>query len=235
MPKRKFSRSKKRTSKKRSWKRKRTILPLTRRIRAVVGRMEETKFISNLFTQLPTSAAAAVNSLSTLQQGVTRALRLGNRISALSLGMNCTIEPLAAAILGTRVRVIVLVDKQPNGVAIDPLDLMQPGTASANAFYSMYNRNTVPARYRILKDKFFNLGQMVPGVVAAGVTTAVIQQPKYFKWRIPLKFTVKYNDGNAGTIADVVDNNLYVISYTSQGAAAAPGVFWQTTFTFKDA
>lgn len=212
-------------------------MTLARKVKRVVSRMEETKYIATEFSQVPSSAASSVNLMNGMGQGVTRATRLANRIRNSSLFLNVTVEPSAGAILGTRVRFMVVLDTQPNGVALAGLDLMQPGTLLANAFYAPYNPNTVPSRYRILLDKQIVMQQ---GVVAqftpgTGATTAIAQQPKFFRKRILLKQQTKYNEGVAGTIADINDNALWVVSFSSQAALFAPAIFIQSTFKFKDA
>lgn len=210
---------------------------LAAQIRSVALGMEETKYIATEFSQVPSSAASSVNLMNAMVQGVTRATRLANRIRTSSLFLNVTVEPSAGAILATRVRCMVVLDTQPNGVALAGLDLTQPGTLLANAFYAPYNPNTVPSRYRILMDKQILCEQ---GVVAqfnpaTGATQAIAQQPAYFRKRILLKFQTKYNEGNAGTIADINDNALWVVSFSSQAALVAPAIFIQSTFKFKDA
>lgn len=212
-------------------------MTMSSRIRSVVMRQQETKWINRQFTMAPDSAAGTSSLFNGLEKGVTRDLRIANVCTFTQLRLAFRIEPSGASQLATSVRLIVLVDKQPNGSVITGTNVMSD-TNLLNTFYADYNQNTVPARYRILWDKMFLLKQ---GVVAqfapvSGTTQAVAQQPIYRKKIINLKrLKTRYNDGDDGDVTDIIDNALYVIAFSSQAAAAEPTIFMEYVLKYKDA
>lgn len=233
MPKRRFTRKRfKRGTVKRKRARKVATLGSVRRL---ISASTESKWRSFDFTTPVDNVTASVDTVNIMAQGDSRTTRTGNRIENVGLRCALTIEPSGAAQQATRVRVMLVMDKQPNGVGIIGGDLFPTGTAAANRFYAPYNLNTVPRRYKILWDKLFLLRQGVAGATAAGMLTQFAQQPIYMRKSFKLKSKTKYNDGNAGTIADVITPNISWVLISSQGAGQAPLVSIHYDFIFKDA
>lgn len=91
-------------------------------------------------------------------------------------------------------RLNVVLDKQPNGAATTYADIFDTG-AGVSGCIALRNPATVD-RYKVLKQIFITLDNNG-------------NQMKKFKCWIKLGQHTKYNNGNAGTIADISTNALY--------------------------
>jgi len=100
---------------------------------------------------------------------------------------------------------MVVVDRMCNGVALLASELfIDP--APGNWHYSSYNLNNVPTRYRILYDKAVVLRQAAGANIPVGI---------YRRFLIRFKgLRIQYNDGNAGTVADIQKNAVYILAFT---------------------
>lgn len=221
----------KRTFKKRKGRKVATVSTVKR----IIARSEETKWLHFDWTVTVDNATPAVNPINIMAQGDTRVLRTANRITNIGLRATLTIEPNGAAMQGTRIRLMLVKDKQCNGALITAGDLFPAGVAAVNRFYADYNKNTVPSRYQILWDKLFLLKQGVAGANAAGAIIQIAQQPIYMRKRFKLKGFTRYNEGNAGTIADVIAPGYFWVAVSSQAAAQMPLLSISYDFMFKDA
>lgn len=231
MFKRKRRTRRRRTVKRRKGRKTATISTVKR----LISRTEETKWLHFDWTQPVDNATAQINVINVMAQGDTRVLRTANRIMNVGLRATLTIEPGGAALQSTRVRLMLVKDKQPNGAGIAGADLFPAGVLAANRFYADYNRNTVPSRYQILWDKLFLLKQGVSGSTAAGAIVQVAQQAIYMRKRFKLKGFTKYNEGNAGTVADIISPAYQWVAFSSQAAAQMPLISISYDFLFKDA
>lgn len=216
-------------------KRKGNKLATVRAVKSLISRAEETKWLHFDYTQVVDNTVGFVNTVNAMAQGDTRVLRTGNRIENVGLRCTMTIEPNGGATQATRVRVMLVMDKQPNGAGITGGDLFPAGVAAANRFYADYNLNTIPRRYKVLWDRLFLLQNEIAGATAAGAIIQVGQQAKYLRKRFRFKSKTRYNEGNAGTVADIITPNISWVLFSSQAAAQAPLVSISYDFMFKDA
>lgn len=228
-------RKRRRTMKRTRKGRKARKLATVRTVKSMISRSEETKWLHFDYSQVVDNTVAFVNTVNAMPQGDTRITRTGNRIENVGLRATMTIEPSGAATQATRVRVMLIMDKQPNGAGITGGDLFPAGVAAANRFYADYNINTIPRRYKVLWDRLFLLQNEIAGATAAGAIVQVGQQAKYLRKRFRFKSKTRYSDGNAGTVADIITPNISWVLFSSQGAAQAPLVSISYDFLFKDA
>jgi len=103
-------------------------------------------------------------------------------------------------------RIMVVLDKQPNSAIFAIGDLLTATTPVAPYTFGSQQRFTV------LYDELYALSSTGPGCICYSGT-------------LPTNQHVTYNTGNAGTIADINSNSLYLVHFSDQ-AANVP------TFTF---
>lgn len=222
----------KRYTKKRKFGRKRRRT-FGKKVMRVVRRFEETKWISTSTGGTFGTGTPFIALLNGLNTGTIRSARNGNRINMISIALGLNIQSSVANVLSTRVRVMVVVDRQANATTIVPGDVFAAGVA-ANLFLELYDPNTVPTRYRVLKDKMLTLNPVMVGTTTAGATVAAASAVKYFRFKIGLKaLPVKYNDQNNGDIRDIIGNALYLLMFTDQ-ASTIPACAVQTELKWKD-
>lgn len=212
---------------------------VARVVRSVVSRATETKWNEVDFTTSVVNTVGSAFLINGMVQGDSRRTRTANRIELKYLRATFTVEPSAAAVLATRVRCMLVMDKQPNGAAFAGADLFPPNILATDRFFADYNMNTIPRRFKVMWDKLILLRQGVVGTAVLtpvlSTTTSIAQQPVYFRKRFKLKSKTRYNELNTGLIDDIITPSLYFIFFSSQGATQAPTVFCRAVLQFKDA
>ncbi len=103
-----------------------------------------------------------------------------------------------ATAVTTFTRVMVIRDKQPNGAIFAIGDLLVATTPVSP--YSDFNQ----ARFVVMYDEVFALSTAGPANASRVVAPS------------GCNFHVVYNSGNAGTVADINTNSLYLISFSDQ-------------------
>lgn len=144
-----------------------------------------------------------------LLNGTSRGSDIGNRngrkITVRSVQINLGLEANAGGTSQWH-RVMLVVDRQPNGVALDVAQVLQ--TVSPFAVRNLENRK----RFNILYDHTF---WILPGGINGS-----LRMIKYYK---KMFLDVTYNTNDAGTIGDISTNSLYLIVFGSQPAGATAG------------
>lgn len=116
------------------------------------------------------------------------------------------------------VRFMLVLDTQPNATVMSAADLFQNNTSGTNVV-SPININ-YGKRFKVLYDKRFSLN-------ATQIREKVW---KYFK---RLKFHTKFNTGNAGTIADITSNALYLV-FVNDNNVTTPDCQYYVRLRFID-
>lgn len=132
------------------------------------------------------------------------------------------------------VRLILYQDKQSNGVQAQGEDVMQSGAASL-AFYMFQNPNNW-GRFRVLKDKIWQLGNNTNVVEDAGVGNFYAAgNTIQFNWKHKfVKPLIVNYKSNGGSIADIVDNSFHLIGLATDIDPRQPAIFYKCRTTFKD-
>lgn len=186
----------------------------------VPGGVIEKKAIDTTITSTAVSTTAVITPINLCSQGTAVNNRVGSKILVRSINIRgAVLADLASALTASNnappqtVRMVVYVDKQPNGATITATDLLE--TASVFSPIALANRD----RFLILKDKYFNIGAV--NVPATANTAYYGGQPQQhvFKWFKKCRIPVTYGT-NAGTIADIKTNAIGVFLY----GGAASGV-----------
>jgi len=130
-----------------------------------------------------------------------------------------------------RVRILLVWDKQTNATQLNSEDVINnPSTntpvMSVNAFQ---NINHI-GRFQVLKDKIITLQNPA---ASNGDDQNGLLRP--FKMMINFKkpIQVRFDQGGAGTVADVIDNSFHVLANTDN-AELVPEIAYYSRVCFKD-
>lgn len=174
------------------------------------------------------SSAAQQYLINGLAQGTGVINRIGNKVNILALDIRWTMSANSAAstaITPSRVRVILVWNRQTNGSLLSLPNLLQDPNAVTN-INSAFNY-VARDRYKVLYDKVFDLGY--DGDVLESRELKHGKIIKYFKH----KPSVTYNAGGA-TISDIVKNSLELY-FISDVNLLGPTISWQGRLLFEDA
>jgi len=237
-----------RKRRRRTFKRRRTGKKRrTAAIAKVVRRIKpsEQKWTNVAVAPIATGATNATQVLlnwAAPAQGVTRITRLGNEIMVRSCEFRGTVIGQNADPPPAKVRFVMFIEKVPGTTPLTPAILNAgPGiqtsmfadsdTTGANSWISMMNPDSVPSRYRILRDFVIKFDIQSE--------TTVTANPKVVYWRKKIVFKngvkVKFNDfSNAGNPIQVDRNLFWIFVCCDQAGANAPNVEWDLLTRFTD-
>lgn len=185
---------------------------LQKQIKMCMLKLSERKHLTTLVSGGNTTAGAVL-SLPLMSQGTSSTTRLGNQIVITDLRWTGSVTATPAT-AGDIVRVIVLWDKQSDGAAPAVTDVLESASYAAP-----YNLDKVGSRFSIVFDGHVNL--MNSATTLTSDTRWIHGSKKFEK--------VVYYTGNAGTVADILRNNLCVI-FISQTANSSSNVNFQICF-----
>lgn len=145
----------------------------------------------------------AFGPLNALSQGAAASDRVGRKIQVRSIEMRGYLYGDSAAVVN-HVRLVVVQDKQANGAAPSWTDIYD-----SNLYYSLRNL-AKKQRFKILWDKTYTL---VGNSSAPQDTTS-----KHVQMYKKVNIQTDYNSGNAGTVADIDKNSIYVFAIALAGS-----------------
>lgn len=148
-----------------------------------------------------------------LSQGNSQITRVGNQIRADYLELRVELVTPAASPYGV-VRCIIGKDSQPNGAGVTVTDLLEAAT-----YQQPYNRNNVGMR-GMARQRFSILHDSVHDLMQTSAT--VTSRAKRLVKRLSLKNMIFYQS-NAGTISDLMRNNIFVLFLSANGTETATG------------
>lgn len=157
---------------------------------------------------------AQVLLINGLTQGTTANTRVGSRIELKSIAFRANYLSGISATGVTPFRIKIVYDKQSDGAAPSATDIMAGDSidghnnlANAGRFITLFDQTWQP-----------NTGYG-GGASGAGATQAQCLEG-FVKCSLP----VKYNSGNAGTVADIVAGAVYVLSWINGVAIGGAGL-----------
>lgn len=160
------------------------------------------------------AGTASLELLNGLTQGTDSTTRIGRKVCMRSIQgrWTFTLQNTAggvfpAGVVGGQVRLLIVYDKQSNGVAPVATDILQGGaTTQLVSPINLNNRE----RFVVLIDKFVTLDPN-------NMQSATI---KFYK-KMPRKAEdVIFNAGNAGTVGDIQTGSVYALWCTTVQATA---------------
>lgn len=165
----------------------------------------ERKYNDTTFTNT-VSTTENFQLLNGLTLGDTAVTREGQSIKCTSIYVRfyMTMSALSTA---TLIRIIIVMDKQPNAATMTSAQLLQNNGNVLSPLLIDYG-----SRFKIFLDKMFRLD-----------TNKLNLTFKYFK---KLRFHTKYNTGNAGTSADITKNAFYIMMVSDQSSNLPTIDYW---------
>jgi hypothetical protein len=165
----------------------------------------DTKAVTNAVSQV-CDTTGAITLLDGIAPGTAINQRLGIKVTLDRLEGVLEMGVTSATGTDQYQRWAVVLDKQPNGSAAAITDVYEnTSPAAAKNLANMH-------RFQILKEVLLPLNASAePG------------SKRTFKVSIPLNSNVIFNAGNAGTVADIVTNAVYLITTGSNVAGATAG------------
>lgn len=166
-------------------------------VKACCESVLEEKFIQTAVSHAVGSSGTggSLSLLNDCSQGTGVGNRTGSQITQKWLIIKGRVIQTAAGAATDLYRFMVVVDHECFGNAMTSAQVLD--TQSAISLPNFQSKK----RFRILADRTF---------VTMAPAATVVQDEKAFEMKIPLNFTTYYN-GNAGTIADIVKNSIYVV------------------------
>lgn len=148
--------------------------------------------------------------LSGLLPGNTASTRIGSRVAIQSIQLSLKLTPHATTASDSRV--LLVVDRQANGAQAAGTDYLV--SDSLTGLKNLASR----MRFRTLMDKKVAGLPLATNSNYGGGRPLVID--KFVKFSSPL--SVDYNAGTAGTVADIITNNvfLHLVGSTAAGSGA---------------
>lgn len=162
---------------------------------------------------LAVSQLTTVNGLTTGQlllngigSGSFNYQRIGDRVRLHSMDFQGNLSN--GTVVQRNVRIMVVLDKQPNASTIVPANFL-PATALYNSFYSL---DAIPSRYHVLYDKLYNMG------VQGGATDIIDQRNFRIRKRWKKGILVQYLQGfSTAGIGDISTNALWLLAIVDNG------------------
>lgn len=184
-------------------------------------------------------AAAVATPLSLFSPTVGAALnqRIGRKVKVMKIKihghMNCPAQSTGAtADDACKVRVLLVQDHQTNGAQMTGAQLLNDAGAASTTINSFQNPNNF-GRFRVLKDKMFQMGN--PSMAGAAATIEQAGMIYNFKFTVNFKepVIVNFNATNGGTVADIVDNSFHVIA-GGDNIELAPNINYYARICYKE-
>ncbi len=175
----------------------------------------ERKFhdVDLLATPVGSTISPTIFQLALVAAGTGEQQRIGRKsvFRMLMLRFMMNFDNPSADVGSQGVRVMLVVDKQTNGVAAGISDIIDiTGSQDFFAFNNLANKN----RFRILMDRLYAFNRTAyTGVSSLGFRTRIHD---FFatKMEIPIEFS-----GVTGAITEIRSNNLFMIIFNQNGAA----------------
>lgn len=176
-------------------------------------------------TTINIGAAAVATPLCLFAPTVGSALnqRIGRKVQVKKIKMRGHIYiPQQAgqnvADAATKIRMLLLVDKQTNATQYTAADVLQGGSVAAVTINGYQNPNGF-GRFMILKDKIITVGNL--NLAGSPSTSDVVQAglslPFKFTYNFKKPLLVNFNATNGGTVSDIIDNSIHFMIGTEVG------------------
>jgi hypothetical protein len=175
----------------------------------------EKKYMDTVYTtQAITGGASNIYLLNGNVQGTSQTTRVGNRATIKNIELNFNFTNTVAS----NIKCMLVIDKEPQATAFSISALLN---AIGGNYLPWSLRNSVNSQ-RFVTIKNIEL-VLNPNVSATAVLKKI---KKYIKCNLP----VQYNGGNAGTVADITANALYMVFLSD----ANPTVLWSSRLRYTD-
>lgn len=166
--------------------------------------------------------------------------RIGRKVKVMKVRVNGIINVPAqgsqgAADTSTMIRICLVLDTQTNAAQMTSAQLFndttQGGLATVN---SMQNPNNF-GRFRILKEKRFAMtnANLAGSPTAADLVQQGLMRPFKMSCKFKIPVQVNFNATNGGTVADIIDNSLHIVT-GANNITYAPTISYYTRVCYKE-
>ncbi len=160
------------------------------------------RFVNTELHYIDSTASTALSTtpsfflLNGCAPGDTATTRTGQSIKVDELDLRFALSVNATAVVD-HVRILVIIDKQPNATQFAIADLL-PVTNVVAPYTDGSQQRFIPVYDVTLPLSIYNTGAFFQRV------------------RLPNKFHTTYNTGTAGTVADIVSYSYYLVAFSDQ-------------------
>lgn len=207
-------------------------------------RTQSSLLIEKKYFERETVAAAVGNTLATakiitpvvgIQTGTGQNNRVGHRISITQLSYYGIVKmpernnQAYSVVNDDILRVMVVIDKQTNGVTLSVADLLDNTNTGTVGNVHSFRNLTSTTRFRILKDEFVHIDGNPPiHDTSAGATTSnyacpVRRLPMEYHYKFEKPLLIEYTS-TTGAIAEIKSNNIYIVFLSHNGVVEVGGV-----------
>lgn len=168
-----------------------------------------------------------------IDQGTAATERIGIKsyIWDLSIRGKITLVSKANLDADDEVRVLVVLDKQPNGL-VATLDQIIEFDNGINDHVLAFPKESNKGRFNILFDRYYPLNIKAAAGNGTANDSAQLTIPLSFRKRWATGLKTMYSQGEGGTNASIVDNNVLVYAYAKNGIYAK--LAWESRIHFTD-
>lgn len=208
---------------------------LNRKIKRIENRQElkhhDTAIDQEMYSDPDANSMILLNGLT---QGDTNITREGDRVTYTSIQFRGRVQAPAINLTSVTWRVIIFRDMQSNGAAPTAAQLLDSSVITT-LVYAPYNTDYTD-RFRVLMDKRSTMNSNVVLLTAADQTTQVIPHARKINFKWKLGFITNYGLGNAGTIADISKNSVYMLVISDRTGISNQGtnMFGGVRMYYKD-
>lgn len=193
-----------------------------RRISRIISNIEN-KYIIESRPLTPFVTPTEGFLLNAVTQGDNFNQRQGIVINGQFLSINIQLSNISSG-LAEGMRVLIVRDKQPNGVVVNVNDIFEQPLVP-DQFNSLQNVAQMN-RIMIMFDRFYKMSRLGNGNQDIN---------KFIKIRIPLRgLKITYNGNNAGLVTDMVTNAFYMFLITTETVPGNVASAYSSRLTFKD-
>lgn len=164
----------------------------------------EKKYIDTAVADYSCYTTAIVTPLNLCNEGTGVSQRVGRKICVKSVQVRGIVKPFDGATQDSFSRVMLIWDKQVNGVLATPTEILS--AATSESFMNLDNRE----RFVVIMDKKFVTGGIVNTATQALAGSPTVHVIEKYKKLPPGSFTIY--DGTGSGIADINTGALYLLT-----------------------
>lgn len=170
----------------------------------------EKKLIDTAQATYALDTTGSVTLMNGCSQGTDFTNRIGRKYTNVAVQLEGQIGPAdnVTQLVGSKCRVMVVYDAQPNGALPAITDVLT--AATANSFMNLNNRD----RFKVLIDHNVTLGGVQETATQAVAACPNVDNVSYYK-KVNLETIC---DGTGATVADIQSGSIFLLTIGSQAA-----------------
>lgn len=192
-------------------------------------------------TTINLGSAAVANPLNLCSPTVGSALnqRVGREIKVMKIKVHGQINIPAQAAQGAGdvsaiVRLCLVQDTQTNSAQMTGAQLFNDATGALTTLQSFQNPNNF-GRFKVLRDKMmcFQNVNMAGSPSGTDLVQSGMNQKFKLTYVFPAGVSVRFNNTNGGTVADIIDNSFHIVCAV-QNTTLSPQLYYYCRVCYKE-